>query len=96
MFKFFDSKHSPLDKGTQIALIPDHANGDINHQDVKFGFVSSHDPRTNNVYCRFWSDITPDDLRNKANSEFCEFRNIYLHTSRPQELVHKMIEQYDI
>ena len=28
--------------GQQIAYVPTHANGDINHRDVQFGFVTSH------------------------------------------------------
>lgn len=85
-----------LTKGTQIALVPDYAYGDTSHKDVKFGFVSKHDTRTNNVYCRFWSLTDPNDLRTKANSECCDFRNIQLHDSKPQSLVDEMIEKYGI
>ena len=85
-----------LVKGTQIALVPDHAYGNINHADVRFGFVASVEHRTGNVYCRFWSDVDPSDLRTKANSELCDARNVVPHVFCSQSLVKKMIEKYNI
>lgn len=43
-------KFKPMDA---IAYIPIHANGDITHQDVEFGFVTTvEDDR---VFCRYWA-----------------------------------------
>jgi len=57
-----------MKRGTQIAYVPMHANGDINHPDVELGFVTSmsdHDT----AFCRYWSKAHPGELRTKANSE---------------------------
>ncbi len=63
----------------QVAYIPTHAEGDINHKDVEYGFVTSTNDQF--VFCRFWSKRERNggeyELRTKANSEAC----------RPQDLV---------
>ena len=54
-----------LQPGTQIAYVPTHANGDLSHPDVEFGFVTS--VRGDVAFCRYWSK--GDGLRTTANSE---------------------------
>lgn len=53
--------------GTQIAYVPSHANGDIGHPDVEFGFVTS--ARGDVHLCRYWRKDEPGALRTVANSE---------------------------
>lgn len=57
--------------GMQIAYIPNHAEGDINHKDVEVGFVTSI--TENGAFCRYWSKHNPGELRTKANSELTPF-----------------------
>ena len=56
-----------LRRGTQIAYIPTHADGDIRHPDVEFGFVTS--VRNGVAFCRYWRKCSLGELRTKANSE---------------------------
>lgn len=53
--------------GTQIAYIPLHANGDLTHPDVEFGFVTSEKGEVH--FCRYWRKGDPGVLRTVANSE---------------------------
>lgn len=52
-----------LKPGTQIIYIPMHAKGDENHPDVEEGFVTTHRPGSDAVYCRYWSKHYPGELR---------------------------------
>ena len=56
-----------LKRGTQIVYIPTHANNDIQHSDVQFGFVTS--VRDDVAFCRYWRKHSLGELRTKANSE---------------------------
>jgi hypothetical protein len=56
-----------LKRGEQIAYVPTHVHGDLNHPDVQFGFVTSGPP--DNYFCRYWVSKTSQELRTKANSE---------------------------
>jgi len=61
----------------QIAYIPTHAKGDIDHADVEHGFVTSSNDQV--VFCRFWSKAyghTTTHLRTTANSEACNRRDL--------------------
>jgi hypothetical protein len=63
-----------LEAGNQIAYIPMHANGDINHKDVQFGFVTSNRISRKAAFCRYWHSVDPKNknclvLRTRANSE---------------------------
>ena len=65
--------------GVQIAYVPDHAEKDITHPDVEFGFITS--VRDEDCSCRYF---TKDwKMRTKANSERTPKRNlaIFGHTS---------------
>jgi len=39
-------------RGMQIVYVPTHANGDLEHSDCEYGFVSSINDRF--VFCRYW------------------------------------------
>ena len=54
--------------GTQIIYVPSHAEGDTNHPDCEFGFVTS--TTTLGAYCRYWRKGEPGVLRTRANSAF--------------------------
>jgi len=54
--------------GEQIAYIPMHAEGDINHPDVEFGFITGFNS-DGDPFCRYWRKGQPGTLRTTANSE---------------------------
>ena len=61
-------KQSKFQPGDQIAYIPNHAAGDIQHPDVEFGFVTSTN-RNGDCHCRYWRKGQPGVMRTVANSE---------------------------
>jgi hypothetical protein len=80
--------------GTQIAYVPTHANGDINHPDVEFGFVVSRSGNfSDHYYCRYWRDGHPGELRTVANSELTPGSCLVEHTSVPQSVVDAWFEE---
>jgi hypothetical protein len=70
---------------TQIAYVPLHAEGDLSHENVEFGFIVSGKLNGNSYRCRYWSQTNPNELRTKANSEITYEWSIVLHQSHPQE-----------
>lgn len=54
--------------GDQIAYIPMHADGDINHPDVEFGFITGFNS-AGDPFCRYWRKGQIGALRTTANSE---------------------------
>jgi hypothetical protein len=80
-----------MKSGTQIAYIPTHANGDINHPDVEFGFVTSS--AGDNCFCRYWRKNHIGEMRTTANSERTPVYLLVKHTSVPQSIVDKWIKE---
>lgn len=80
-----------MEKGTQIAYIPSHANGNINHPDVEFGFVISE--TANSHYCRYWKKGNIYSLRTKANSELTPNECLVKHRTHPQYVVDGFIKE---
>lgn len=78
-------------RGDQIVYIPLHANGDAEHPDCEFGFVTS--VRPSGCYCRYWHKGSPGNLRTKANSEFTSKEAMRHIVSVPQDLVDTILEQ---
>lgn len=76
--------------GTQIAYIPMHANGNINHRDVEFGFVTS--VRKDTAFCRYWRKGEPGKLRTLANSEGTPLDMVVPHQSVSRFIVDKMLK----
>jgi len=74
-----------MKSGTQIAYIPLHAEGDINHPDVEFGFVVSE--RGDAHFCRYWRRGHPGELRTVANSELTPTDNLVEYKSVSQDVV---------
>jgi hypothetical protein len=82
-----------LKRGTQIAYIPMHANGDINHPDVEFGFVTTFEPDKGFAFCRYWRKGEPGVLRTLANSECTPSGMLIEHQSVTQKLVDTLIKE---
>ena len=63
----------------QIAYIPTHADGDIEHPDVQFGFIT--EARGENAFCRYWSKRPREyaTLRTTANSELTPIEMLVHH-----------------
>lgn len=60
---------APLEPGDQVAYIPLHAYGNINHPDVEFGFVARMHAGGEFAYVRYWRRGSPGELRTVDNSE---------------------------
>jgi hypothetical protein len=83
--------------GDQIAYLPDHAEGDLNHPDVQVGFVTS--VRGDTVFCRYWlgSYSKPQTtLRTQANSEGTPIRCLVKLVSSPISDEHVRREHWRI
>lgn len=79
-----------LEPGTQIAYVPLHANGDLAHPDVQFGFIQ--EVRGGTALCRFWSKSRQrkhqiGDLRTKANAESASLSDLVLHPHCEQRVI---------
>lgn len=79
-----------IQRGTQIAYIPGHADGNINHPDVEFGFVTS--VKEDMAFCRFWSKTDRNQLRTLANSEGAWFHSLRIVNTRPQAEIDAWLE----
>jgi len=93
----FENEQS-MKKGTQIAYIPTHAEGDENHPDVELGFivqVVQIGYRENDLayFCRFWRKGKPGELRTTANSERCYDYQLKEHESVSQEVVDETLKR---
>jgi len=77
----------------QIAYIPLHAEGDIKHPDVEFGFVTSIS-KSGDVFVRYWSKFTPGELRTKANSECTPIGMLVHHKSVSDRLIDNVWDWY--
>jgi len=75
--------------GTQIAYIPLHAEGDINHPDVELGFVVSE--RGDAHFCRYWRKGHLGELRTVANSELTPTDNLVEYKSVSQDVVDNLV-----
>ena len=86
-----------MKRGDQIAYIPSHAKGDMDHPDVDFGFVTSISPYDNEIiFCRYWSKHEKGSLRTTANSEATNLRDLRPHKSVPDEAVTYAIKTIEI
>jgi len=82
-----------MKQGTQIAYIPNHANGNINHPDVEFGFVTTV-RGSNQCFCRYWRKGKPGTLRTTLNSELTLTKNLREAVSVDQAIVNSLIAMY--
>ena len=72
-----------MKEGTRIAYIPTHAEGNLNHKDVEFGFVTSTHPDGKAHFCRYWRKGSIGKMRTIANSELtpddCLVEHVIFH-----------------
>lgn len=81
-----------FENGEQIAYVPMHANGDLNHPDVEFGFVMR--PAGKDAYfCRYWRKGELGVLRTVANSEATPADSLVSCWSVPQATVDAAIDR---
>lgn len=80
-----------MEKGTQIAYVPRHANGDLNHPDVEFGFVTSE--TINAHWCRYWKKDNIYSLRTKEYSEITPNECLKKHQVHPQYVIDGFIKE---
>jgi hypothetical protein len=81
-----------MDRGTQVCYIPAHANGDLKHPDVEFGFVTS-DAGERGVFCRYWRKMKYDP----RNPAYLYLENVedYLRTKSNSELTpRELLQEY--
>lgn len=81
-----------LDVGTQIAYVPYHSAGDLDHPDVEFGFVTGISKDGSAHFCRYWSKHAPGELRTKATSELTPNEYLVEHISTGQSFVDVQLE----
>lgn len=79
-----------LEPGTQIAYVPRHAKGDVNHPDADWGFIQEQ--RGASALCRFWAKDRKHkhqigDLRTKANAESASLSDLVLHPHCEQRVI---------
>lgn len=80
--------------GEQIAYVPLHADGDLNHPDVEFGFVMG--PAGEDAYfCRYWRKSELGVLRTVANSESTPADMLVSVWSVPQATVEAAIARIE-
>lgn len=73
-------KLSDLKTGTQVAYLPDHAENDITHPDVQFGFITSTNERF--AFVRYWKKMQEGkQLRTTSCSEGTDVKNLRLAKS---------------
>jgi hypothetical protein len=79
-------------RGTQIAYIPGHASGNIDHKDVQFGFVTSK--TENGAFCRYFHS-DGKSLRTTANSELTYWRDLILYNHHIPGEIERILDGID-
>lgn len=82
-----------LKRGTQIIYVPSHAEGNINHPDCERGFVTLY-INIGVVFCRYWSQQLPRELRTKVNSESTRVSDLVVCDTVPQIEVSEALEKW--
>jgi hypothetical protein len=81
-------------RGAQIACIPRHANGNIKHKDVEYGFITSK--TANGAFCRYWHKKPHHNvLRTTANSELTPWDCLVLYESHTKGEVSRLLDGID-
>ena len=83
-----------LERGTQIIYVPMHAEKDIGHPDVEFGFVTSGPTKNGAYFCRYWLKHHFKKLRTKLNSELTPGDCLRVVETYSDEFVEEMLEKY--
>lgn len=74
----------------QIAYIPNHAEGNLDHKDVQFGFVMS--VTENGAFCRYFRSKDNAMLRTVANSELTPFENLVPYELHSKKFIHNLVK----
>jgi hypothetical protein len=83
-----------METGTQIIYFPPHVKfGNEANPATEFGFIYGKTWDGEMLPCRYWSNLFPNELRNKANSELTPVHRIKLKNTRNQQLVWKEIRK---
>lgn len=78
-----------LRRGVQIAYVPQHAEGRIDHGDVEFGFIER--AGTEGTWlCRYWRDGEPGRL---PNAERTDEEDLRRHDSVPADVILRTLEE---
>jgi hypothetical protein len=72
----------------QIAYVPRHANNDLNHPDVEFGFIMSVE--NGHCFCRFWWGGQPGILRTTSCSESVNNTCLFKYDCVSQDIVNDL------
>ena len=83
-----------LEPGQQIARVPYHAKGNINHPDAEWGFIQ--ETRGATALCRFWRKDTHHqhvigNLRTVANAESANVCDLVPHQHCRQDIVNNFL-----
>ncbi|MCK5015670.1 MAG: hypothetical protein KAS32_01245 [Candidatus Peribacteraceae bacterium] len=86
-----------MKRGDQIAYVPNHAKKEgLNHPDVEYGFVFSISYYNNEIiFCWYWLQGTPGQLRTVVNSEATNIRNLILYGSVSDELIQEVLKEIE-
>ena len=80
------------DEYKELESLRDHAQGDMNHRDVQFGFVTSQTERHQGYFVRYWKKGEEGrELRTTAGSELTPDRLLVKHKIVVQERVDKLL-----
>jgi hypothetical protein len=79
---------------TQVAYIPNHAEGNLAHPDVQYGFIASARRPDGSYIVRYWSKGHPNELRTKANGEVTDEENLVAHASHTKDMVDWAWEEF--
>ena len=84
-----------MKNGTQIIYFPPHVEfGDETHPATEFGFVYGQ-KQNDAIFCRYWSNLFPQELRTKANGELTPLHRIMVKDTRNQQLIWKEIRKIE-
>lgn len=78
-----------LKRGTQIIYVPNHADGDVEHEDCERGFVITD--KGESAFCRYWAR-TELTLRTLSCSELTPKANLVVKKSRGQKFMDILIK----
>lgn len=84
-----------METGQQVAYIPEHAEGNREHPDVEFGFVTSSPKGKRYSFCRYWIRGKPGQLRTTNCSELTGNSSLVKHVCVPQAIVDKFIKEIE-
>jgi hypothetical protein len=86
-----------LNRGDQIAYLPGHVGENLDDPSVELGFVTSvkkFNDGQNMVFCRYWMQGKPGELRTKSASEATPLENVVLYMSVDQDVVTQALKEF--